>query len=196
MNTDVDKKTMNSTKPSKITDAFITDAKIPGKRSNRAGFVQIPNLLLYCHADIGLNPQTFTALTYLISHNFGGDGLSFPSVQNSLAPDLGKDRTTVDKWMNSLQSIDVAKAMREQANRLFKLSNEPDFEVHRYTQRIDALEKAAKRIEKEKIKGLITKVLPKNKNTPKRGRANRYNFDKLIFVLSVLAEEFNKKSKL
>ncbi len=186
----------NSKKLVKITDPFITDAKIPGKKSNRAGFVQLPNLLLYCHADIGLNPQTFTALAYLISHDFGGDGLSFPSVQNSLAPDLGKDRTTVDKWVNSLQKIDVAKAMREQAKRLYKLSQDPDFEIDRYTQRIDALEKAANKIEKENVKGLITKVLPKNKSVAKRGRANRYNFDNLIFVLSVVAEEFNKKSKL
>lgn len=196
MNKVVNIKENNSKKLAKITDPFITDAKIPGKKSNRAGFVQLPNLLLYCHADIGLNPQTFTALAYLISHDFGGDGLSFPSVQNSLAPDLGKDRTTVDKWVNSLQKIDVAKAMREQAKRLYKLSQDPDFEIDRYTQRIDALEKAANRIEKENVKGLITKVLPKNKSVAKRGRANRYNFDNLIFVLSVIAEEFNKKSKL
>jgi endonuclease III-like uncharacterized protein len=86
--------------------------------------------------------------------------------------------------------------MREQAKRLYKLSQDPDFEIDRYTQRIDALEKAANKIEKENVKGLITKVLPKNKSVAKRGRANRYNFDNLIFVLSVVAEEFNKKSKL
>lgn len=180
----------------KLTDPCIVSAKIPGKKANKAGFVQLPNLLLHCHADIGLNPHTFTALSYLISHDYGGDGLSFPSVQNSLAPDLGKDRTTVDKWVNNLQKIDVAKAMNTQADKLHKLSQEPDFDSNRYTQRIDALRKAALKIEKAKIKGLISKVLPKNKTSLKRGRSNIYKFDNLIFVLTVLADEFNKKTKV
>ncbi len=31
-----------------LVDNAITDIKIPGKRANKAGFVQLPNLLLYC----------------------------------------------------------------------------------------------------------------------------------------------------
>ena len=183
----------NKEKLPKVTDPFITDAKIPGKKANRAGFVQIPNLLLHCQADIGLNPQTFTALAYLLSHNFGSYGLSFPSVQNSLAPDFGKDRTTVDKWVNGLQEIDVPAAMLKQAKRLEKLSKTAEFDEDRYKQRIDALIKASKRIEKANIKGLISKVIPKNK--AKRGRSNIYKFDNLILVLTILADEFNKKTK-
>jgi hypothetical protein len=191
---DETKKVVEKKKLPKITDPFITDAKIPGKKANRAGFVQIPNLLLHCQADIGLNPHTFTALAYLLSHDFSGDGLSFPSVQNSLAPDFGKDRTTVDKWVNSLQKINVAQAMEIQAKRLEKLSKTVDFDEDRYTQRIDALRKASKRIEKANVIGLISKVIPKNR--AKRGRSNIYKFDNLIFVLGVLAEEFNKKTKV
>jgi predicted transcriptional regulator len=180
-------------KKNKFIDDVIINTQIPGKRSNKAGFLQIPNMLLHCHADIGLTPQTFTALTYLMSYAFNDDNTAFPSIQNSAAPDLGMDRTSVDKWVKSLQNIDVAEAMKLQANKLVVLSEKEAFDDNRYAQRIIALINASKKVEKLKIKGLINKQISKRQ---KRGRANIYTFDNLNTVLTILAKEFDKQLKV
>jgi len=179
-------------KSNKLIDELIINTQIPGKRSNKAGFLQIPTMLIHCHADIGLTPQTFTALTYLMSYAFNEDNIAFPSIQNSAAPDLGMDRTSVDKWIKSLQNIDVADAMKLQAKKLAILSEKEAFDDNRYAQRIMALTNASKKVEKKKIKGLINKIIPSRK---KRGRANLYKFDNLNVVLTILAKEFNKQLK-
>ena len=180
-------------KKNKFINDDIINTQIPGKRSNKAGFLQIPNMLLHCHADIGLTPQTFTALTYLMSYAFNDDNAAFPSIQNSAAPDLGMDRTSVDKWVKNLQYIDVAEAMKLQAKKLELLSEKETFDDNRFAYRIIALKSASKKIEKKKIKGLINKHIPKRQ---KRGRANIYTFDNLNTVLTILAKEFDKQLKV
>ena len=90
--------------PSPSAQATEESHESPWKGSHKAGFLQIPNVLLKNQHQMGLAPTDLTVLLNIAMHWWASGRLPFPKT-NTIAKRMGVDKRTVQRSIRNLSNL-------------------------------------------------------------------------------------------